>query len=218
MAGLSPRVRGNPGHPQYPSRQRRSIPACAGKPLLPGSRRPNRAVYPRVCGETEGRVYYSPTLDGLSPRVRGNLVTGSIALSKKRSIPACAGKPRCSGVSVVARWVYPRVCGETLPVFKRYAFKDGLSPRVRGNRASTSDQGLPVGSIPACAGKPKICPPARSITSVYPRVCGETLLSLSIMCFASGLSPRVRGNLIIRTRAWAALGSIPACAGKPHWV
>ena len=50
---------------------------------------------------------------------------------------------------------------------------------------------------------------------VYPRMYGETLLTISYCGHGEGLSPHVRGNrqklLILRGRG----GSIPACTGKP---
>ena len=50
---------------------------------------------------------------------------------------------------------------------------------------------------------------------VYPRVCGGTVWLLASSERAYGLSPRVRGNLLlIRNRALHG-GSIPACAGEP---
>ena len=70
-------------------------------------------VYPRVCGGT----VYAQTLDiegrGLSPRVRGNLGLGHVALGDEGSIPACAGEPAFGLESVGQQRVYPRVCGGT---------------------------------------------------------------------------------------------------------
>ena len=117
----------------------------------------------------------------------------------------------------------------------------GLSPRVRGNRANTLDVQTPAesyGSIPARTGEPGIrrwtrftgplwSIPARtgepasyalSMLScrVYPRAYGGTRQSARSFGRPSGLSPRVRGNLIwarVR-RSWAR--SIPARTGEPH--
>ena len=50
--GLSPRVRGNPALGYAPHPGHRSIPACAGEPLLPGYAIAPPEVYPRVCGGT----------------------------------------------------------------------------------------------------------------------------------------------------------------------
>ena len=52
IAGLSPRVRGNPvGHLPGVALER-SIPACAGEPAYCPKRRRYSGVYPRVCGGT----------------------------------------------------------------------------------------------------------------------------------------------------------------------
>ena len=52
-------------------------------------------------------------------------------------------------------------------------------------------------------------------TAVYPRVCGGTQLQSLPGCVHGGLSPRVRGNLLIAGPPTASGGSIPACAGEP---
>ena len=63
--------------------------------------------------------------------------------------------------------VYPRVCGETLPVADLLRFvKSGLSPRVRGNLRG-----------------------ARVVGALSPR---RTFTAMSATW--AGLSPRVRGN------------------------
>ena len=128
--GLSPRVRGNPllglrvrGNPDYSCCAdaakpfHGSIPACAGEP-----------DYESAC-ETV-------SVNGLSPRVRGNRCNlGKVSVTW-RSIPACAGEP-----DLQAR---------LLPIVRQY----GLSPRVRGNRYAIPHCRLPIRSIPACAGEP----------------------------------------------------------------
>ena len=52
IAGLSPRVRGNPQGAHVPDRGVGSIPACAGEPRRRGGDDPVSRVYPRVCGGT----------------------------------------------------------------------------------------------------------------------------------------------------------------------
>ena len=131
--------------------------------------------------------------------------------------------------------VYPRVCGGTQahPVIP--ALTTGLSPRVRGNQEilavvaqrpgsipACAGEPLPrglqrheQGSIPACAGEPGPRPTPTGRPWVYPRVCGGTLLTLLRVADDKGLSPRVRGNLVLRIAAIEPPGSIPACAGEP---
>ena len=152
---------------------------------------------------------------GLSPRVRGNPSLQLLDDSWSRSIPACAGEPLARPGPAFPSEVYPRVCGGTYfcscdsqPVL-------GLSPRVRGNLSSPTSSRLCRRSIPACAGEPSLIGVTASIPTVYPRVCGGTVVSVGLALALGGLSPRVRGNR--KTRRWVGVrsGSIPACAGEP---
>ncbi len=92
--GLSPRVRGNPTSGAIFSAPTGSIPASAGEPSRlapsPGSvavyprecggtqnmAHPHvqRTVYPRECGGTDDDDAGMDVMEGLSPRVRGNLL------------------------------------------------------------------------------------------------------------------------------------------------
>ena len=120
---------------------------------------------------------------------------GRARVASDRSIPACAGKPRASRCRCAATRVHPRVCGETRRRPERDRLAYGPSPRVRGNLAGGCDTALPVGSIPACAGKRASNSDSVDASKVHPRVCGEN--------HAVAISP------------WPVRGSIPACAGKP---
>ena len=111
--------------------------------------------------------------------------------------------------------VYPRVCGGTERVALDYVLATGLSPRVRGN---PGHQRRVVGflrSIPAYAGEPLSLSSAAISARVYPRVCGETTALTPPISSASGLSPRMRGNLHRILLAGLLAGSIPAYAGEP---
>ena len=70
-------------------------------------------------------------------------------------------------------------------------------------------------SIPACAGEPMapFCPACRQ--AVYPRVCGGTAWQTVQKHWMMGLSPRVRGNPLLKMRRRRKARSIPACAGEP---
>ena len=92
---------------------------------------------------------------------------------------------------------------------------EGLSPRARGNRdggGRSADRG---GSIPACAGEPHYLAMGWTPIQVYPRVRGGTGLDGVDAQPGRGLSPRARGNPIIRLVLIRIVGSIPACAGEP---
>ena len=94
----------------------------------------------------------------------------------------------------------------------------GLSPRVRGNPCLTTVFTPCMRSIPACAGEPLTGLFGLFLTKVYPRVCGGTQLMLRRRFSLMGLSPRVRGNPIVRVRLQRRVRSIPACAGEPAWT
>ena len=152
--GLSPRVRGNqrPQTRQVPLHG--SIPACAGEPAADRFRSCVEAVYPRVCGGT-GLISSSRIgQNGLSPRVRGNLIRSRWRSRKVGSIPACAGEPPGVVREGSCSRVYPRVCGGTDPGMHPLRIRPGLSPRVRGNRSHAVCAPVTVRSIPACAGEP----------------------------------------------------------------
>ena len=53
LAGSSPRVWGTPHCPGHAKHPRRFIPACVGNATPRTTRRPGRAVHPRVCGERD---------------------------------------------------------------------------------------------------------------------------------------------------------------------
>ena len=91
--GLSPRMRGNQRELQAVEAGAGSIPAHAGKPSAPGLPRKNNRVYPRACGETTSKTNSDATSEGLSPRMRGNLIALLDARDLIGSIPAHAGKP-----------------------------------------------------------------------------------------------------------------------------
>ena len=92
-SGLSPRGRGNRLGVQGPTATGGSIPARAGKPGP--SPAPSRAkkVYPRAGGETTAGLRMFEVGAGLSPRGRGNPASAQVRPTRRRSIPARAGKP-----------------------------------------------------------------------------------------------------------------------------
>ena len=188
-------MRGNPITAPGTGAGTRSIPACAGEPAT-------------ITAPATGA-------GGLSPRVRGNHVLGGVAAAGLGSIPACAGEPDSSRFASQRRGVYPRVCGGTWPKSGPQNCPLGLSPRVRGNRVTKLVNGQRNRSIPACAGEPPLGSCRPRPVRVYPRVCGGTVSADSVISHCPGLSPRVRGNPILRWSAITCDGSIPACAGEP---
>ena len=147
--------------------------------------------------------------------MRGNRQATPAALPPPRSIPAYAGEPAARAISCHFCKVYPRVCGGTIDSLAEFFAGFGLSPRMRGNRRERGRCRLCCGSIPAYAGEPDpdLLPPL--VSAVYPRVCGGTCVGGVARERARGLSPRMRGNLIVVINEASPQGSIPAYAGEP---
>ena len=197
--GLSPRVRGKPGHPAAGDSGGRSIPACAGETAIANGWGEVSWVYPRVCGGNPAAGPPSPDWPALSPRVRGKPAS---------RIPHPASR---------ILKVYPRVCGGTGAQVVDVHDVYGLSPRVRGNPPTQPAPPTPSRSIPACAGETFGGSSCAISPKVYPRVCGGNDPPTEVRLAAQGLSPRVRG----KPKYWSAPSpsspSIPACAGETPW-
>ena len=111
--GLSPRVRGNQLRRTPHCAQGRSIPACTGEPTKWHASSRDHEVYPRVYGGTSMRAPRAVSAAGLSPRVRGNLLSRQSHLELPWSIPACTGEPPEATAITSTPPVYPRVYGGT---------------------------------------------------------------------------------------------------------
>ncbi len=155
-------------------------------------------------------------MPGLSPRVRGNHVRWCFWCNSAGSIPARAGQPHPRPSRRTWTAVYPRACGATVRLGGAVAERGGLSPRVRGNRATVTVTSRSKRSIPARAGQPGPGRFHRHKHTVYPRACGATEQLDDVNEQWQGLSPRVRGNRRLPGRRHPLHGSIPARAGQPN--
>ena len=187
--GLSPRVRGNRAPGVRARVPVRSIPACAGEPLVGGCCLAWGWVYPRVCGGTDHFIDGIDVIVGLSPRVRGNRCLGRFCAPLGRSIPACAGEPSMLRLLAHPNRVYPRVCGGTSAKSPAIA-RRRVYPRVCGG--TTPGGGELSGLSPRVRGSPQLSSP-RDL-GLSPRVRGNLSRSVRERERSEGLSPRVRGN------------------------
>ena len=193
-SGTSPRARGKLRIAPMKSRDKRNIPACAGKTHRHEYRRWGFPEHPRVRGENTGEMMQSLSQRGTSPRARGKLLKKAITRENVRNIPACAGKTSMVGVS--GAWVteHPRVRGENRPEHMATVTSEGTSPRARGKQHLLRNRFVQPRNIPACAGKTTLC------ASLFP-------INL-------GTSPRARGKPGPRAHEYRGVRNIPACAGK----
>ena len=111
--GLSPRMRGNLGKILVIIEILGSIPTHAGKPGRAVNWRLRHGVYPHACGETADIRLTVKFAEGLSPRMRGNLLATRSKPLVTGSIPTRAGKPAATMTSGRLSGVYPHACGET---------------------------------------------------------------------------------------------------------
>ena len=135
------------------------------------------------------------SVQGLSPRGRGNLWLRLRGLWSRGSIPRVGGATETEGGGL--------------------ANFEGLSPRGRGNRCRSPEAAAVVGSIPAWAGQPSSILAMTGHEWVYPRVGGATAKRMINSLYGTGLSPRGRGNHRQPKRRCQGFGSIPAWAGQP---
>ena len=215
QSGLSPRVRGSHSPPQATAIRSRSIPTCAGEPLVVRSICSPFGVYPHVCGGAFLAALGAADAQGLSPRVRGSLSSSYPCSVCNRSIPTCAGEPRSDSSWLPSCAVYPHVCGGAYLPLSTGEGHYGLSPRVRGSRSDRDDERTPSGSIPTCAGEPQLSLTTHVRPEVYPHVCGGACLSNRSPQAVRGLSPRVRGSHFVSPDIRESVRSIPTCAGEP---
>ena len=111
--GLSPRVRGNHRWSDHHTTDARTIPACTGEPSDNDNSSVFKGDYPRVYGGTFIVIEERKVCNGLSPRVRGNLLSPRFCRYVLRTIPACTGEPVCLRTLISPPTDYPRVYGGT---------------------------------------------------------------------------------------------------------
>ena len=128
-------------------------------------------IYPRLCGGADFNPGWLFVLLGLSPPVRGSPGRGVGRVGERRSIPARAGEPPRSALSMAIEDV-------ALLAIENVTLR-GLT--CGGSGATGAAEPGPNGS----AGSPKV---------VYPRPCGGAGDSVQEPCKPEGLSPPVRGS------------------------
>ena len=129
-------------------------------------------------------------------------------------IPAWAGK---TGGVIVCHAVFPahpRVGGENGGRFGSDHRPNGSSPRGRGKRRPNRQTGLPLGLIPAWAGKTQVQSSPNPIPSAHPRVGGENTQIKLFTHNHEGSSPRGRGKPGIRQRRRATSWAHPRVGGE----
>ena len=86
---------------------------------------------------------------------------------------------------------------------------------MRGNPSFRVPSLNTLRSIPAHAGQPSPAMSNARLRRVYPRACGATIKEIVAELQVRGLSPRMRGNLLMAIPHILRQRSIPAHAGQP---
>ena len=191
------------------------IPAKAGEPDKHQASRHLARAYPREGGGTMHMQRRGIIVTGLSPRRRGNLLPVIHDWLLGGPIPAKAGEPSLKKRLAGFRGAYPREGGGTIHSEAADAFRQGRSPRRRGNQPGQGRLYSYDGPIPAKAGEPSQQHGQFGLDWAYPREGGGTMWLEYVASESWGLSPRRRGNPKKPVIANFFYGPIPAKAGEP---
>ncbi len=131
-----------------------------------------------------------------------------------RLIPAYAGRTMPRAVLVINHWAHPRLRGADRRRSRIRAARGGSSPLTRGGRTSLALLPLIVRLIPAYAGRTVHDRARGGHPRAHPRLRGADNSVLYRFSPCWGSSPLTRGGLEWREDLFAALGLIPAYAGR----
>ncbi len=213
--GLSPRMRRNRLAYRKAPNFSGSISAHAEEPKGSTQHEHGRRVYLRACGGTGLSLASRYSHSGLSPRMRRNHLLIVRSRHNRGSISAHAEEPEDGWAHAWGRRVYLRACGGTSDRTYIPRGGQGLSPRMRRNRAAQVALMLRQGSISAHAEEPRAPDAGGDRAGVYLRACGGTPWSICQVPAPTGLSPRMRRNLVGQVKSQDPDGSISAHAEEP---
>ncbi|OAT45910.1 hypothetical protein M997_2542 [Proteus hauseri ATCC 700826] len=196
------------------SRLKRFIPVYTGntdeaKRLFGG-----RPVYPRVYGEHITGVINVLVSIGLSPCIRGTHYPLLECHEHVRFIPVYTGNTVVSLSQSVNHQVYPRVYGEHIILLHDVVVFFGLSPCIRGTHIPQHFMMVLVRFIPVYTGNTHHQALKPIKPTVYPRVYGEHPPDKRQRDLDNGLSPCIRGTLIIYVKKLVSMRFIPVYTGN----
>ena len=212
--GSSPRGRGKPLAPTGHRRQRRLIPARAGKTVSLMDWLAAQSAHPRAGGENKGYQLSLNGRKGSSPRGRGKLVSLAYDGVRAGLIPARAGKTSSGRRSSSSARAHPRAGGENAVTINGELVSLGSSPRGRGKPTPAPCLPCARGLIPARAGKTRISSVLAVRPTAHPRAGGENMSAGEMLSARRGSSPRGRGKPEGRLDGPEGTRLIPARAGK----
>ena len=192
--GSSPLTRGKPCAPVGQALAPRLIPAHAGKTTKWAVPMNRNTAHPRSRGENNDHDRSSYLREGSSPLTRGKRRYPGLPESRRRLIPAHAGKTDGGAEGLECGEAHPRSRGENRLV-------EAVSPRFPG-------------SSPLTRGKPVDGVPEVERCRLIPAHAGKTRKCDARLSLTPGSSPLTRGKLRGVVRGGCGLWLIPAHAGK----
>ena len=212
--GSSPLTRGKRRALVGPSRLSRLIPAHAGKTADRLRDVSEVRAHPRSRGENGTRSDLAYVSEGSSPLTRGKHPFADGFGVAGGLIPAHAGKTREHRRGQTRPGAHPRSRGENEGHIARPRRELGSSPLTRGKLGGDGVVGLPVGLIPAHAGKTIFVALYQNNETAHPRSRGENHAASTAALNVSGSSPLTRGKPPAAGYVVRRGGLIPAHAGK----
>ena len=171
--GSSPLTRGKRPRGQQDHRNRRLIPAHAGKTGRSAPTSRGGRAHPRSRGENIIAMMVSRRPLGSSPLTRGKRHAIRSHQSDCGLIPAHAGKTAPKLSEITAGKAHPRSRGENLCRLSRIRVLSGSSPLTRGKRLSAARARGCGRLIPAHAGKTPGLAGGSPTNEAHPRSRGE---------------------------------------------
>ena len=212
--GSSPLTRGKRRAYSSGVRNRRLIPAHAGKTLCLPVQQQHLWAHPRSRGENGCGRWGGCATGGSSPLTRGKPYLSVLDDRVSGLIPAHAGKTHARKAGRWDQPAHPRSRGENISATLISRPSRGSSPLTRGKLTAVPEVLICSGLIPAHAGKT----PSRAVTRLrapaHPRSRGENEHPRINGDKAGGSSPLTRGKPCAPPLASSSTGLIPAHAGK----
>ena len=159
-------------------------------------------------------AFATSSLVGSSPLTRGKPRESPITRCSPGLIPAHAGKTPAPGSHHDRRQAHPRSRGENTIRALGNGRLQGSSPLTRGKPSHSGRHSIPIGLIPAHAGKTTAFQLGQVALKAHPRSRGENVKVSVVAETKNGSSPLTRGKLYKDRESLTNGGLIPAHAGK----
>ena len=173
VLGRPPPARGGPAFDGGPLGGERKTPACAGRTRGAACCRRRWPEDPRLRGEDSAQSSNPIGGWGRPPPARGGLKMDWRCRSNLGKTPACAGRTTFPANSSKPNAEDPRLRGEDPPRLTAAQIASGRPPPARGGQALHEHPAALQRKTPACAGRTRTRPPARSAAPEDPRLRGE---------------------------------------------